>query len=174
MLMAVIQATFRARAEAGRTPKDLVDRLGEAISRSAPSNRYATLVYVDLDQANHRVRWVNAGHAPLPLLVHADGKVHELEAGGTPLGLFPGADYPVNELELAPGDFIFAGSDGVTDLEDPQGEMFGDDRLKELMISLAGRPGAEIRAELDRQLAAFAQGTHQTDDLTYILLQRAF
>jgi sigma-B regulation protein RsbU (phosphoserine phosphatase) len=89
-----------------------------------------------------------------------------------PLGLFPGLDYPVSELELGPGDFVFACSDGVTDLEDPSGEMFGEEQLKELLTSLVGRPTADIRATLDARLEAFAEQSRQPDDLTYVILQR--
>jgi len=173
MLMAVIQATLQAAAAASPEPKALTDQLGRAIGRSSPSNRYATMFYVDLDHTRHKLRYINAGHAPLPLVVRTAGGFQELETGGVPLGLFSGFDYPVSELELAPGDFIFACSDGVTDLENPEGEMFGEERLRELLSSLAGKPVGEVRAKLDSRLDEFAKETRQTDDLTYIILQRS-
>jgi sigma-B regulation protein RsbU (phosphoserine phosphatase) len=172
MLMAVIQATWRAGAASGPEPMELIDQLGSAVNRSAPSNRYATLFFVDLNHATHRLRYINAGHAPLPVLVRASGELQELPAGGTPLGLFPGVEYRVGELQLGPGDFIFACSDGVTDLESPDEEMFGDERLNELLGSLAGHPIAEIRGALDAKLDAFARDTRPPDDLTYVILQR--
>jgi serine phosphatase RsbU (regulator of sigma subunit) len=172
MLMAVIQATLQAGVGAEPETKDLVERLGHAINRSAPSNRYATLLFIDLNHATHKLRYINAGHAPLPLHVQPNGVVHELPAGGTPLGLFPDFEYAVDELQLEPGDFIFACTDGVTDLEDPDEEMFGDERLKDLLTSLAGRSTAEIRSTLDAELAAFAKDTRPPDDLTYIILRR--
>jgi len=172
MLMAVIQATVQARADTGSSPEELVSRLGDAISRSAPSNRYATLFFADLDYEAHRMRFVNAGHAPPPLLIRASGELRKLKAGGTPLGMFPGTRYPVEELELGRGDLLFACTDGVTDLEDPDGEMFGEERLLDLMRSLAGHPCEEVRSTLDRELESFAKKARQTDDLTYIILQR--
>ncbi len=172
MLMAVIQATLQARADTGSSPEELVSRLGDAISRSAPSNRYATMFFADLDYEAHRLRFVNAGHAPPPVLIRSSGELRELKAGGMPLGLFPGTKYPVEELDLGLGDLLFACSDGVTDLEDPDGEMFGDERLMELLKSLSGRQCEEVRSTLDRELESFAKKTRQTDDLTYIILQR--
>lgn len=172
MLMAVIQATFQAGAGSAPEPKQLVDQLGNAIKRSAPSNRYATLFFMDLNHETHGLRYINAGHAPLPLLVRATGEVQELPASGPPLGLFPDIDYSVGELQLGPGDFIFASSDGVTDLENPDEEMFGEERLTELLASLAGRPIAEIHGALDAKLSAFAKDTRPPDDLTYIILRR--
>jgi hypothetical protein len=81
MLMAVIQATLQAQTGTGPELKPMVRALGRAISRSAPSNRYATLLFLDLDHAAHRLRYINAGHAPLPLHVQPSGTVHELPAG---------------------------------------------------------------------------------------------
>ncbi len=171
MLMAVIQATLQARADSGAEPGELVAALAKAISRSAPSNRYATLFFMDLNHATHLLRYVNAGHAPLPLLVRASGEVRELETGGPPLGLFP-TTYPVAELVMSPGDLVFASSDGVTDLENPEEETFGEERLKQLLTGFAGRPPADVRAALDRELVAFAGEARRPDDLTYIILQR--
>jgi sigma-B regulation protein RsbU (phosphoserine phosphatase) len=172
MLMAVIQATFQAGASSEPEPKELVDQLGNAINRSAPSNRYATLFFIDLNHETHALRYINAGHAPLPLLVRASGEVQELPASGPPLGLLPGIDYAVNELQLEPGDFIFASSDGVTDLENPDEEMFGEERLKEILVALAARPIVEIHGALDAKLNAFAKDTRPPDDLTYVILRR--
>jgi sigma-B regulation protein RsbU (phosphoserine phosphatase) len=173
MLMAVIQATLQARAGTGTEPDALAVQLGTAIARSAPSNRYATLFLMDLNHVTNKVRYVNAGHAPSPFLVRTDGEVVELKPGGTPLGLFPDVTYPVIELDLRPGDMIFACSDGVTDLENPEEEMFGEDRLEQFLRERAGRPILEIKNELDADMARFAQGTPSPDDLSYIILQRS-
>ena len=124
--------------------EELVRKLGSAISRSAPSNRYATLLFIDLDHATDRLRYVNAGHAPLPMHVQPSGAMHELPAGGTPLGLFPEYEYAVDELRLGPGEFVFACTDGVTDLENPAGEMYGEQRLRELLSSAARRTAFTI------------------------------
>lgn len=173
MLMAVIQATLQARAGTGTAADALAQQLGAAIARSAPSNRYATLFLMDLNHATNTVSYVNAGHAPSPFLVRADGETRELKPGGTPLGLFPDATYPVIDLELHPGDLIFACSDGVTDLENPDEEMFGEERLERFLRERAGRPIAEIQRELDAEMERFAKGTPQPDDLTYVILQRS-
>ena len=127
---------------------------------------------MDLDHTTHRVRYVNAGHAPPPVLVRASGEMTELPAGGMPLGLFEDVDYPIVELELGVGDFIFACTDGVTDLEDADEEMFGEERLTQLIGSLAGRSTEEIRTTIDKQLAGFAGNRQRPDDLTYVILQR--
>jgi len=172
MLMAVVQATLHARADTGPAPGELVDKLNSAIDRSAPSNRFVTLFFMDLNPGTHHLLWVNAGHAPPPSLIRKSGEVVELGSGGTPLGVFAGFNYPTSELDLEPGDVIFAATDGVTDVMNPEGEMFGDDRLREMLAPLAGRPIDEIQQVIDDKLAAFSQNTPNPDDLTYVILRR--
>ena len=172
LLMAVLQATFHAQVETAPGPRRLIEGLNRAIARSAPTNRFVTLFYADLDPASSRLLCVNAGHAPLPVVVRADGRIDEIANGGLPLGVFEELEHAVAEVELSRGDFLFVCSDGVTDVVDPAGEMFGDDRLREFLASCAGRPIAEVQAALAARLKAHAHGSSPPDDLTIVMLQR--
>jgi len=173
LLMAGVHATFHACVGADVAPRELVSRLNEGVSRSAPNDRFVTLFLIDLDRAGHRLTYVNAGHAPPPILVRASGEMVNLVAEGPPLGIVPGFEYPASDLELQPGDFVFVCSDGLTDTEDPEQEQFGDKRLHDLLAGLAGRPVAEVRRAIDEQLQAFSRGAAQSDDLTLIAVQRS-
>lgn len=172
LLMAGVHATFHARVGEDVAPHDLVRQLNAGVARSAPLDRFVTLFLIDLDRAGHRLTYVNAGHAPSPILVRASGEMTDLVAGGPPLGIVPGFEYPAVELELQPGDFVFVCSDGLTDTENPEGEMFGDERLRDLLAGLAGRSVAEVRRAVDEQLQAFSRGAAQSDDLTLLAVRR--
>jgi len=172
LMMAALQATYHARAETGPDLEHLAGKINEAICQRAPENRFVTAFLADVDSASHRVRYVNAGHAPPPMLVKATGSATLLLPGGPPLGLFEGFGYRLGEFTFEPGDILFACSDGVTDVMEPGGEMFGDDRLRILVKSLAGRRPEEIRESMLEAIARFAGGTPQPDDLTIIALQR--
>ncbi len=173
MLMAGLQATFHARLAGKPSPEDLVRQLNEAVSRVAPSNRFVTMFYVELDHTAHTLRYINAGHAPEPILVRAAGGTERLKSGGVPLGILPDVGYPVGSLELAPGDFLFLCSDGVTETVDPKGEEFGEARLERLLVSLAGRPPLAIRQAVEESLEAHAAGAPPPDDLTLVIVQRS-
>jgi sigma-B regulation protein RsbU (phosphoserine phosphatase) len=172
LLMAGLQATYHAWAETGSSPARLADKIVEAVSKRAPRNRFVTAFFVELIPADHRFQWLNAGHAPAPLLVRASGEVEELPAGGVPLGVFPGFEYPVAEMSLEPGDFVFACSDGITEAENEQGEQFGTERLREMLSSLAGKPAEEIGILVAETVKEYEAGADRSDDLTYIVLQR--
>jgi sigma-B regulation protein RsbU (phosphoserine phosphatase) len=172
LLMAGVHATFHARVGQDVAPREMVSRLNEGVSRSAPNDRFVTLFLIDLDRAGHRLSYVNAGHAPPPVLVRATGELVDLVSAGPPLGIVPGFDYPATDVELLPGDFVFVCSDGLTDTENPEREQFGDQRLHDLLSGLAGRPVEEVRRSIDEQLKAFSAGAAQPDDLTLIAVQR--
>ncbi len=172
LLMAMLQATLHARAETAKSVRDLVDFLNAATVRAAPDNRFITLFLAALEPRTHRLRCVNAGHSPLPLVVHADKTVEEIATCGPPLGIAPGIEYRVVEVRLEPGDFVVACSDGATDARDAAGDFFGEERLKSLVLTLGGFEAEEIRRRIEEAVRAHAAGLPLADDLTLVVLQR--
>jgi serine phosphatase RsbU (regulator of sigma subunit) len=172
MLMAVTHAALRTSIGAGVGLNALAGHLNRELFVSAPENRFVTFFFAELDPDSHRVRYVNAGHAPRPLVIRRSGAVERLSAGSVPLGMIPEVECASCSLDLGPGDLIFACSDGVPDTLGPGEDMFGTERLEQLLIELAGQPAEKIRHEVEEHLAAFARGTPQPDDLTLAILRR--
>jgi serine phosphatase RsbU (regulator of sigma subunit) len=101
----------------------------------------------------------------------------ELRARGMPLGLLPGQVYEEGETGLVPGDTILLLSDGVVEAHDPQGEMFGFDRLRQRVSqhkTSGGVPGEALIAHLIADLEGFTgAGWEQEDDITLVTLDRS-
>ncbi|MFQ5669457.1 MAG: SpoIIE family protein phosphatase [Acidobacteriota bacterium] len=173
MLMAALQASVHAHVENGLDPSQVLDNLNGDVARTAPANRYATLVFLQLDPSQHIVRFINAGHAPAPLLVRRSGETEELKASGLPLGILPRTHYPVGQVQIEPGDFLLTCSDGVTETVDSEGNEFGEERLRRLVASLAGQSPGNVKQAVEEALEEYAGGTDQPDDLTLVILQRA-
>ncbi len=173
MLMMGLQATFRAVARLEPEPSRLLSHLNEAMMHSAPRSRFATLCYFELDCAEHRMRWANAGHSPAPIVVRATGQTETLASGNVPLGVIDDPDYPIEGLQLEKGDFVFLCSDGVTETVGPDGKEFGIARLEQLLGYLAGKTPTEVRRSVEEQLEEHSNGTRQHDDMAIIVVQRA-
>jgi serine phosphatase RsbU (regulator of sigma subunit) len=130
-----------------------------------------TFVAAVLDLASFAVTLVNAGHMP-PLRRRADGRVDAVgeEAVGLPLA---GIDRPYEEVTLAlgPGESMLLYTDGVTEMRNPAGELYGPERLRAAVQAAAAEPealGAAVLADVRR----FAAGRPQGDDLTLVCVGR--
>ncbi|HEX6199562.1 MAG TPA: SpoIIE family protein phosphatase, partial [Thermoanaerobaculia bacterium] len=149
----------------------LVERLNRHILASSAPNKFITLLVGELDAVEGRFVYVNAGHNPA--LVIRDGALAErLPPGGLPVGLLPGSSYRTGCLDLAPGDLLCLYSDGITECTAPDDEELGEERLVELLCSVADRPLPEVVRTVERAVTAFAQGQPQGDDQTLVLVRR--
>jgi hypothetical protein len=63
------------------------------------------------------------------------------------------------------------GTDGLWEMRDPSGEMFGKDRLRDLMRHHRAEPVAEIAAAIEGSLDAFRAGGTQMDDVTFLVIR---
>ncbi len=63
-------------------------------------------------------------------------------------------------------------SDGLTEAENPREEMFGEERLQALIVKAAPLGSQELEDNLLAEIAGFTEGTPQTDDITFVLIQR--
>ena len=88
--------------------------------------KYATMVLLRLN-ADGMLEFVNCGH--VQPRVHSCGQVQRLETGSVPVGLLPGMTFKSSRVQLQPGCRVLLVSDGITEAENADGEMFGDERL---------------------------------------------
>ncbi len=98
-------------------------------------------------------------------------QVKTIQAEGFPLGLFPNAEYEEFTLSTQPGDLIVFFSDGIVDAQNAAGDMFGEERLAEVLKSQA-QPTAATTAEIILDAVAnFQSGTAHFDDETVVILK---
>jgi sigma-B regulation protein RsbU (phosphoserine phosphatase) len=169
LLMANVQATFRALAPIEPDVARLAARINHLFCRSVLESHYATLV-VGSAAPDGRVELCSAGHLPA-LLVRRDG-VRELGATGLPAGMFCEGSYEAHRLSLEPGDALLLFTDGVTEARDAAGEEYGLARLAARAAPLTGRPAEELVAACRRDLEAFHAGVPRADDVTLFALER--
>ncbi len=107
------------------------------------------------------------------LRARIDLHITAVRAEGFPLGLFPGAAYDEHTLSARPGDVVVFFSDGIVDAENDKGEMFGTDRLMQVLRDNPSS-SSSAQATVDAILAAvsaFQSGTAHFDDETLVVLR---
>src|SRR5216684_3420238 len=118
----------------GTDPARLFNHVNRFLCAHSEVGRYATMFFGILDQEGH-LEFINAGH-PSPFLIRRGVAEEAFTEGSYPVGLVPEAEYTAVCLKLQPGDTLVLFSDGVTEAMDPDEQMFGIARLKELLTGL--------------------------------------
>lgn len=143
----------------------MIDR---ELARDNEAGMGVTMIIGIIDLATGAATLCNAGHEN-PLLVTADGDVADLPMeGGPPFCVVDGYRYPVERIRLAPGETLVLVTDGVTEAQDAEGNLFGHARAVE---SLRGATDARSATEaLMSAVRAFEEGTVPSDDLTVLAI----
>ena len=173
LVVAATCSILRAVAQdLSSSPGEVLARVNETLLARIPPNMFVTCFYAVLNPTSGHLVYANAGHN-LPCCRHEEGQTDELVARGMPLGLMPGMSYEVKEAVLAPGDCALFYTDGLIEAHNPQGEMHGTPRLRNL---LSERPdgGTGLHATLIEELKRFTgEGWEQEDDVTLLTLERS-
>ncbi|HYM80585.1 MAG TPA: SpoIIE family protein phosphatase [Candidatus Limnocylindria bacterium] len=168
LLMSNLQATVKTFAATAESPRALCERVNRIMAANLSGGRFITLFYGVLDAGRRTFSYTNAGHNP-PLVLRADGSCERLEAGGLLLGAFPEASYEQGEASLAPGDRLVLYTDGMVEAENPERELFGEERLLEVLRRHARASAPELRGALVAAVAAFCEQDFQ-DDATLVVV----
>lgn len=172
LLMATIQAAMRSQLS-GPGPvsaAQVVTALNRQIYLSTGPEKFATFCFALYDAPTGALTYTNAGHPP-PMLMR-DGSIQRLEVTGTIVGAFPAAKYEEGRIDLERGDLLIAFTDGLTEPENAYGEMFGEQRLADVLIKHQSAEPSEI---LERVMEAILQWTGSPelqDDMTMLIAQR--
>jgi serine phosphatase RsbU (regulator of sigma subunit) len=123
-------------------------------------------------QPDGRGEFISAGHNPAFVYRAASGKIEELPSNNMILGAFDFASFESSSFSLDPKDILFVYSDGLTEAEDPTGEMFGEERVKDLVRREAPSGSEHLYKATLSAIQEFTRGRAQTDDITIIIAQR--
>src|SRR6185503_8467178 len=124
-------------------PDETIARLNRLLFRRFPDNRFVTFFYGILDPAANTLSYVNAGHCP-PYLLQSTGESVELGVTGGPLGMFETGGFEAKTVSIEPGSLFVCYSDGVTEVSNPEGDLFGEEALLVLLKTMQDASPAEI------------------------------
>jgi predicted ester cyclase len=160
-----------ATASDSSSPGEVLARVNEALVARIAPNMFVTCFYAILDPNSGHLVYANAGHS-LPCCRREDAAT-ELGARGMPLGLMPKMRYEEKVTVLGPAEAVLFYTDGLIEAHNPQGEMFGTPRLRDL-LGQHPTEGADLSATLMEELERFTgEGWEQEDDITLLTLERS-
>lgn len=166
MLLGCLQLLLRG----GNSPEEALDRLNKFLFEKS-SGKFATM-FVFCCQPDGKGNFISAGHNTAYLYRASCRKIEELPSNSLIVGAFDFASYVATEIRLQPSDILFAYSDGLTEAEDLSGNMFGEERVKEIILKAALAGAEELYEAVLFAIQEFTRGRTQTDDITFVIAQR--
>jgi len=164
------QAALRSYLELIDDPSEVVVRLNNRLVAGVESGMFMSLLVAIVDEEAHTLQLVNAGHAELLLV--GEGGVQEYGKTGMVLGVVGDSEYQVTgPVSVQPGDLIFVRTDGVDETRNSQREVFGDQRLKDALLSARGESAEGAMLRVEEALEEHAGGHPQEDDVTMIMIK---
>lgn len=173
LLMTTARAFLRQRASKGGRLDEVVADANRLLADDVRlSGRFMTLFLFAVDPATLTARWVRAGHDPAMVYSTRDHQFRELGGDtGLPLGVDGDWSYTEETTPLAPGDIILIGTDGIWEAANPGGEMFGKDRLMEIISSSSAQPAQDILDAILEGLRNFTAEAGFEDDVTLAVIK---
>lgn len=168
MVLGALNMEFRS----GTQPQEVLKRVNQLLCDKSLPFQFVTL-FLFLLRPGGEGEFISAGHNPAYLFRSATGKIEKLAPEAFALGMFESACFQSREFCLERGDLLIVYSDGLTDAEDPQEEMFGEERLLEIIQREAPAGSRAVEQTILKGIADFTQSTPQTDDITFVVVEKS-
>jgi len=173
LLMATVRAFLKSRVTQPGSPAEIISDVNRLITHdTGDTGQFMTLFYAVLDTSIKELRWVRAGHDPAIFYDPAKGEFKELNGYGMALGVDGKFEYRENILtDLTMGQVLLIGTDGLWETQSQSGEMFGKDRIKELIKKHAKASPDEILEAIISALKEYQGLMKQEDDVTLAVIK---
>jgi serine phosphatase RsbU (regulator of sigma subunit) len=151
---------------------EMMIRANRRIKKDTKSDMFVALLYAVLNAKDRMLSLCSAGQTqPIYFSSSAGGSsLVETEGDTFPLGILEEVDYQETQLQLAPGDRVVFYTDGIVEAMNEQDEMFGFDRLTEVVQGAHSMSAESLLKEIIDRVNAFVGKAPQHDDLTIIVV----
>jgi serine phosphatase RsbU (regulator of sigma subunit) len=172
LVMSASRSIFRMLSEEKLTVGDIMIRANKRIKKDIKSGMFVALLYAVLDGRNKILSLCSAGQTQPIYFSSRTGEVRLQETLGDkfPLGILEESDYQETQLKLEPGDRVVFYTDGIVEAMNEKQEIFGFDRLLEVVQSSQSMTAEALLKEVLSRVAEFVGEAPQHDDLTVIVV----
>ncbi len=172
LVMMAAHEALQTLALSHRDPETLFALANRRLYGLGAKKSFVALGWVAATDDGEGIDYLLAGQPQL-LVRTRGGGVHELPLPPhrLPLGALLDGRYVASRATIALGDLVLGYSDGVTEAQAPDGELFGDERLVRVLASASGGPREIIQQVLDA-IAVFTRGADPYDDITLVAIAR--
>ena len=173
LLMATARAFLRCRITLPGQKSEIISDVNSLLTTDTDdTGQFVTLFYAEIDVSQKTMQWIRAGHDPALLYYPHGDHFEELSGQGTALGIDGQFEFGVNnKAELAEGQILCIGTDGIWETRNPQGEMFGRQRMRDIIREKSHLPAEKILSEIIESVREFRAESRQEDDITLVIIK---
>jgi len=172
LLMATARALIMLRSSMPGEAAGIISDVNRYLSLdTAQTGNFMTFFYCELKERRTEVRWVRAGHDPALVYDPAADAFDELRGRGLALGFDDAFEYDSFHRRLAPGQVIMIGTDGIWEMLNKDGEMFGKKTLMEIIRNNHKASARRIVDNVTESLERFRGDVAQEDDITLVVIK---
>ena len=173
LLMATVRSSLRQRSSLpGSVASIISDVNHQLVEDVEDSGQFITMFYMTIDPMSMQAHWVRAGHDPAIFYDPGSDTFEELGGSGIALGVDENWNYKAYEKTgLDKGQIIFLSTDGIWEAFNPKGEMFGKERICDIIRKNSVLSAEEIVHKMFAALKSFQQGAPIEDDITLVVVK---
>lgn len=167
LFMVIAKTLLKDAAMHSDSPADIFSRVNDILCEGNESGLFVTCWLGILTISSGELQFANAGHNP-PVFFH-DGNYSYLNSKpNLMLAAMPGMKYATHTMSMTSGDRLFIYTDGVTEATDKENELYGEERLLNILKMTTGMSSKEILSFVRDDIEGFVNGAAQFDDITML------
>tara|TARA_A100001015_G_C14975461_1_gene707055 strand:+ start:83 stop:1081 length:999 start_codon:yes stop_codon:yes gene_type:complete len=172
LIMALSAGLFSEIGKRHSSPKKVLEAANKDLMRYIENSQvtHVTAFYGVLNVNTFEFHYCRAGH-PNTILQRDSNDIVELESSGSFLGMFDQIQFEENTVQLQKGDRLYFYTDGITEAKGPNGDLFGNDRLKNSIQKLKHEPIGTVLHQLFDEVELYTQYQKATDDRSVVILE---
>ena len=171
MFMMMAKNMIQNQAMAGHSPQEVLGTVNQLICENNKEEMFVTVWFGILDLASGILTAANAGHE-YPVVKTPDGPFEVFkDKHGFVLGTMEGISYKEYELHLEPGAKLFVYTDGLSEAQNSEEELFGRNRIVQALNSVKDEPPEGLLRAVTEAVTAFVGEAEQFDDLTMLCIE---
>lgn len=152
-------------------PNENLNELNKIIYSDITEDMFITMMHSKYDRKSKTLYYSNAGHNPLVVYRASTDKMELHTVKGVAIGFLEEYKYRQGEIQLEKGDIVIFYTDGITEAENKDKEMFGLERLQNVIYKNRDKSPKELRKVILEAINRFRKDYEQTDDLTFVILK---
>jgi len=171
--MTTVRAFLRFGISSYGGPAKLLNDVNTYVTRdSSQTGSFMSMFFLDIDPKSQSLKWVRAGHDAALLYDRTANRFTELNGKGMVLGVDDAYRYEeFSRQGWKAGDVILIGTDGIHETRNEDDQMFGQQRLQEIIQQYAAAAAKDINRHIIDTVQDFRGKASQEDDVTLVVIK---